>query len=61
MFLIDEVSFILSVLPEVDTQVSQAILALIEVVAHLLPSDTVIEGANQNVVAASYLVFHASS
>jgi hypothetical protein len=61
MLLIDKVSFILGVLAEVDAQVSQAILALIEVVADLFSTDTVIDGAHQDVMAASHLVFQASS
>jgi hypothetical protein len=61
MLLIDKVSFVLCILTEVDTQVSEVILTLIEIVADLLSADTVIDGAHQDVVTASHLVLHASS
>ena len=61
MLLIDKVSFVLCILAEVDAQVSEVILTLIEVVADLLPTDTVIDGTHQDVVTASHLVFQASS
>jgi hypothetical protein len=61
VLLIDKVSFILGILAEVDAQVSQAIFTLIEVVADLLSTNTVIDGTHQNVMAASHLVFQASS
>ena len=61
MLLIDKVSFILGILAVVDAQVSQAILTLIEVVADLLSTYTVIDGTHQDVVTASHLVFQASS
>jgi hypothetical protein len=61
MLLIDKVSFVLCILAEVDAQVSEVILTVIEVIADLLSADTVIDGAHQDVVTASHLVFQASS